>query len=305
VKRALFSFAGVIGLLTVSLAGFSSIYSGSVGTLGAGQFGSIFGGSAGMLAGGQFGSAYSGAVGSLGAGQFGSVFNGAVGTLASGQFGSIFPAGTSAPPAFVQKCNQNGGGSPVASVSCTMTTTSGNLVVLIGVTDQARVNGADASGCSDNNGGSYVYIQRSGGAFPLIKMCYAANVAGGSTTFTWTNQGGADWSQIVVAEFSSMPTSGTIIDQIAQSSGSGANADSGTTSATTHAADISVVAAARAGAGTWTCAGDYTELAEDETFVSISFSACYKILSATGTQSMTWTSTAGGWSSSIGVLKGL
>lgn len=202
-----------------------------------------------------------------------------------------------------QQCNANGGGSRVASVSCTVSVTSGNFVVLMGMSEESKTGNADANGCSDNQSNTYVYVTHTT-ANSGIKMCSSQLTHTASTTFTWTNQGGNTWAAIVVIEFSGI-TTGTALDQATSNNNSTGSASTGTTSATTNADDVIVAQMAINASGTLTCGAGFTQIAEDESFTAVSYSTCYKIVSATGTQTMTWTNPSpASWSAGIGAFKG-
>ena len=262
--RRLFAVAGLLALLTAALAGFSSVFGG--GATG----GSVYGGG---VAGG-------------------SVFDGPAGTLAGGQFASIFSgqsAGASV-TATGQTCNNSAN---AASVSCTMTVTAGNTVVFFGIDwSSGKVGNLDAGGCGDNKGNTYVIIdavESTGG----LKACYSNLTASGSTIFTWTPPGGSDFDGIVVAEFAGVVTASIPLDQSYHAQTSSAN-NSITTYPTTTAAQVVVVGGEWHTTGTLTCDAGYTQIAEDETQTNVSYSMCYKILSATGAQTHTWVNPNGG-----------
>lgn len=275
--RRLLLIVGAIGLLSVGLIGFTSIYGG--GSTG----GSIYGG------------------GSTG----GSIFGGSAGTAASGQFVSIFSGATVTAPTFVQSCHANTGGTRQASVSCTMTVTAGNAVALIAFSNAAgSVGTTDTAGCADNNSGSYVFASIRNNTNGL-KACTAANHAGGSTQFTFTFQAGIDWGAIDVVEIAGLAAS-NLLDQQASNNTTGANATTGTTSATTHASDFVITALNQALQATMTCDAAYTQIDNVNTFnTDQSWATCYKVVSSTGTQSATYTTSSAAYSALIVALKGL
>ncbi len=191
-----------------------------------------------------------------------------------------------------QQCNAAAG---ATTVSCTVSVTSGNTVFLIALADLAPGIGTDASnaGCSDNQGNVYKPAIRSKNVGASgVKICSSVLTHTASTTFTFTGQNGSADLGISVIEFSGLVTATPSLDQNAFANTSGANQASATTLTTTTADQVVVAVLDTRGGGTFTCGTGYTQISEDETWVHVAYSACYKIVSTTGTQQTTWTSPA-------------
>ncbi len=212
----------------------------------------------------------------------------------------LWPRAVEAVPAATgQQCNAAAG---ATTVSCTVSVTSGNTVFMIALADLAAGIGADATaaGCADDQGNVYkpaVRTKNTGGSG--VKICTSVLTHTASTTFTFTGQNGSADLGISVIEFSGLVTATPSLDQNAFANTSGSNQASATTLTTTTADQVVIAALDTRGSGTFACGAGYTQISEDETWVHVAYSACYKVVSATGTQQTTWTSPAAAGASVI------
>ncbi len=198
------------------------------------------------------------------------------------------------------QCDVPLGGSRTTSVTCVLPLNPMNAIILVGAVQEARIGTTDNAGCSDSNSNTYTYIIVSAPANGQgVKICAAYSGSADSIAVTWTSQGGTGFNNMSVFEVAGLDTT---TDQTATNSGSGANATTGTTSATTHPDDLIIAALNPNTGGTLTCGAGYTQISKQDG--NGGYSVCYKVVSVTGTQSMTWTSSAGNWASAIAALGG-
>lgn len=195
------------------------------------------------------------------------------------------------------QCRQSGISSREASIRCTIQATANNYVVMMAASEEGLVGAASNAGCSDSASNTWTYGVRDGTNLNS-KICFAKIASSGQTTIIWTNQGGSTWSGLIAIEVAGVAASGAL-DVTASNHNNNANATTGTTGTTGFNTEIAVAHVSVNVAGTLTCGAGYTQIAEEEAFTAVAFSGCYKILSSTGTQSMTWTSSAGTWSAGI------
>lgn len=164
-------------------------------------------------------------------------------------------------------------------------------------------------GCADNRGGTYTRdVSNFDGAHSIgVAMYSAPNVAGGATTVTVSGLASGSYPTIAIFEVSGLLAS-AIFDVGASNTGSAAAHPTGTTVTTAQADEIAfAVDTHGGGTSTPTINNSFTIPAAGQGLETNSanepLGTAYKVLSATGTQTATWTWQNAQFASCIGTYK--
>ena len=206
----------------------------------------------------------------------------------------FFPAALDAAPAFIQA--NKGGSASTSSLSLAFTSnnTAGNLIIVYA--DISGTSGASVSTVSDARGNTYTSAVGpiSNGTDYQFQVWYAKNIPGGSNTVTITYSI-AVTNDVGIAEYSGLDTVSPL-DVSASNTGNSATCSTGTTAASTAASELVVANCSAFNGASYGAVSGYTL----ETTGTGSFIALYnKIVSSTGTQTLSTTVTSGRW---IGII---
>lgn len=211
--------------------------------------------------------------------------------------------------AFVQKTAKFSSASGSSVAAAALTVTAGNMLVVTVTTwnnsGSHTVTVADDKG---NTWNSAVSVEDSSGTGDASKatIYYAMNCAAGSTTVTVSSSLGSTAFEGNVSEFSGLLTA-SALDVTANSPHNSGGTSCTPTTGTTAQADELVVGVMAVNSADTTCnisdpPSGYTSIGvNQDSNATIGHEGCYKIVSATGTQSATWSfdATTGG---DVGVL---
>lgn len=197
--------------------------------------------------------------------------------------------------AFVQSWpNINIDGNTSPSGTSTATATAGNLLVAIFAGDGENGSGVPASSITDSQGNTWqqaVYLKSAATSSGPVRIMYAANIAGGSTTITATmNQTAATNAAVIIREFSGMALSAVLdVTKTNDQTTTSTTLTTGASSTTAQADELVIVGANIVGAATTVSAGSgYTGVASLRANASAYAAFEYKIVAATGAQTGTF-----------------
>ncbi len=206
-----------------------------------------------------------------------------------------------------------GGGTTLELSFGTLPAAGAHILISIG---GYQPSGYDVTSVTDNQGNSYARAVASGLAAGLMRsLIYVAeNIGTPSGTFTLTitnTQASGNYIAAIASEVSGLAASGAA-DQTATGTAADASlATAGPTGTTVQADELVFAAMQMASASTDIGVGppaSYTEvLVEQNAAMSDGHEVAYRILSATGTQTVIWTygsSGQVGWSAALLTLKG-
>lgn len=190
----------------------------------------------------------------------------------------------------VQSTKASAAGFPtsVTSTAFANTTVSGRTIVAFAQV-QSNTNAVDS--VTDNKSNTYTKLYQLAGNANDISVWVSQNITGGSSHTVTVNDAGSVAGGIIAYEVAGLPTTGTILDGSASSTGAhGGVITPGTTAATTNAFDIVFVAGAITTntAGTWTVGSGYEYLTTTSgSSAGYAFAAQAKLTGITGTQTGT------------------
>lgn len=207
----------------------------------------------------------------------------------------------------IQKKSVQGTGTGSASLAFTSNVTAGNTLVVCAVGNNSAVFATNA--CADNRGDTFTrHVSASSVSVGAVAILSAPNAAGGATTITVTGPGGSDFVSIAIFELPGLLVT-TSFDVGTTNSGSGTAHATGTTGTTTQADEIAFVCDTHAGATStptvtagWTLGAAGAGLETNS--ANMPLGTAWKILSATGTQTATFTWQNAAFVAGIATFKG-
>lgn len=194
------------------------------------------------------------------------------------------------------------GSAPNAALDSSVT--AGNALIVLVSYFSSGTDGAIT--VSDNRGNTWTtrVAAQTGNGQSRIAICEALNVAGGATTITVTSSGTGD--QYITAdavEVASLPAA-SAFDVSATNTGASTTPSTGTTAATAQADEIAFAVFGTESSGGMATPTDYTNLdLNNDNSVYQPISACYRILTATGAQSASFTAGMVSWVGGIATYK--